>query len=153
MKDESTPRICPRCQKPTIGLLVIGRLSVCEDCYLEFTGSFFPHKPHNQVRQCPRGHEVPFDDSPRVGWITCPTCLASAPEMPIDNRPIRKPQSLDVDGDGLLNVTSESSPINPIQNKRPDSQPVRNREQTDYSDLPIFAQTPLTMPLPPTSAF
>lgn len=55
----------------------IGYVHVCAFCQLRLTGSFFAPGPVSRVTHCLLGHPVPHEDSPRVGWVRCPTCQAS----------------------------------------------------------------------------
>jgi hypothetical protein len=74
---------CPRCKQQTVSTQPVemedaggvGIAWVCETCHAALTGRFFSDRPLRETTTCPFGHPITPENSPRVGWVTCPTCL------------------------------------------------------------------------------
>ena len=76
---------CAGCGQLTDAVFVLARqagqgyIYICETCELRLTGNFFSLQSVCKITQCPLGHPLASEQSPRVGWLHCPTCEADMP--------------------------------------------------------------------------
>jgi hypothetical protein len=74
---------CPRCKRRTVstqpvemeGAGCTGIAWVCETCHAALPGRFFSDRPLCETTACPFGDPIVPEDSRRVRWVRCPTCL------------------------------------------------------------------------------